>query len=507
MNISFMGYEKPNSGTLVLCVAADRQLGAIGQEIDRLSGGALERAMLAARFVGKKEEILTLLAPAGLTVSRITLIGLGKPEAATLQTARAAGGALLAAIQRNGDSEATIVVDMLEGVSVVMAEFIVSMAVGLRLRAYRFDKYRTKEKSEQKPTLASVRFQCLDDIVARQAAALFLDWEPVIEGVFLTRDLVAEPANVIYPESFAQICHDVLTPLGVEVEILESSRLRELGMGALLGVAQGSANTPRVVVMNYRGDSGVKDHRPLALVGKGVTFDSGGLSLKPPSGMEEMKMDMSGAGVVLGLLRALAGRKARVNVVGVIGLVENMPSGVAQRPGDVVRSMSGQTIEVLNTDAEGRLVLADILTYTQRFHKPQAIIDLATLTGAVVIALGVEHAGLFSNDDALAEKLMAAGKSGGELLWRLPLGDAYDKEINSDIADMKNTGGSRNAGSIIGAQFLQRFIESDTPWAHIDIAGVAWTKKDLSTVPKGSSGFGVQLLDRLIRSSYEAKDI
>ncbi|HEX7199625.1 MAG TPA: leucyl aminopeptidase, partial [Dongiaceae bacterium] len=323
----------------------------------------------------------------------------------------------------------------------------------------------------------------------------------VADGVTIARDLVNEPANVLYPVEFARRASS-LSKLGVTVEVLDVPAMKKLGMGALLGVGQGSAHESQLVIMQWRGASDAKQ-RPIAFVGKGVTFDTGGISIKPAQGMEDMKWDMAGAGTVIGLMHALAARKAKVNALGIAGLVENMPSGTAQRPGDIVTSMSGQTIEVINTDAEGRLVLADALWYCQEQFKPQAIIDLATLTGAIIIALGNVHGGLFSNNDTLAERLAAAGKATGELLWRMPLAEAYDKLINTDAADMKNIGG-RTGGSITAAQFLQRFIK-DTPWAHLDNAGMAWSDKDAPTVPKGATAFGVRLLERLVADHYEER--
>jgi leucyl aminopeptidase len=321
--------------------------------------------------------------------------------------------------------------------------------------------------------------------------------------VFLTRDLVSEPANVIYPETLAAEAGR-LAELGVDVEILDEHKMRKLGMNALLAVGQGSARPPRVVVMQWNGanDSGGPRSQPLAFVGKGVTFDTGGISIKPAAGMGDMKWDMAGSAVVIGLMRLLAARNAPVNAVGVVGLVENMPSGTAQRPGDIVTSMSGQTIEVLNTDAEGRLVLADALWYCQDRFKPRLIVDLATLTGAVIVALGHHRAGMFSNNDELAERLVQAGKAVGEQVWRLPLDESYDRDIDSDAADVKNIGGGRAAGSIIGAQFLQRFV-NEAPWAHLDIAGTAWSTKDAPTVPKGATAFGVRLLDQFVSQHYE----
>ena len=319
------------------------------------------------------------------------------------------------------------------------------------------------------------------------------------QGVFVTRDLVSEPANVLYPDEFAQRIK-ALRKLGVEVEILDGNEMQDLGMDSLLGVGLGSQHEARMAIMQWHGSEEEKA-APVAFVGKGVTFDTGGISLKPPGGMEMMKWDMGGAGSVTGLMHALAARKAKVNAVGVVGLVENMPGGAAQRPGDVVKSMSGQTIEVINTDAEGRLVLADALWYTQKRFKPKFMIDLATLTGAIMVSLAHEYAGLFSNNDDLAEKLVSAGKAEGEELWRMPMGPAFDKMINSQIADMKNVGG-RYGGSTTAAQFLERFVNK-VPWAHLDIAGMAWTDKDHATIPKGGTGYGVRLLSRLVADYYE----
>jgi leucyl aminopeptidase len=310
---------------------------------------------------------------------------------------------------------------------------------------------------------------------------------------------VAEPPNVLYPESFVERCRE-LADLGIEITVLEPEEMAKLGMGALLGVAQGSVRGARLLAMKWNG-KGAGDV-DLAFVGKGVTFDTGGISLKPGPGMEDMKWDMGGAGAVVGAMKALALRKARANVVGVCGLVENMPDGNAQRPGDVVTSMSGQTIEVLNTDAEGRLVLCDALTWVQKTHSPKTIVDLATLTGAMIISLGNEHGGLFSNDDGLADQLLAAGRSSGDLLWRFPLSDAYNKLLDSPIADMKNIG-PRGAGSITAAQFIQRFIEPGVKWAHLDIAGMVWADKPGATYDKGATGFGVRLLDRFVSDNFE----
>ena len=360
-----------------------------------------------------------------------------------------------------------------------------------------FRSYRTKEGRDKKPTLKTLRMCCQG---AGRARAVYAVAAKVADGVFLTRDLVSEPANVIYPETLAAEARKLIR-LGVKVEVLGQREMKRLGMGALLGVAQGSAREPRLVVMRWNGAKRAKGKKPIAFVGKGVTFDTGGISIKPSGGMEDMKWDMGGAGVVIGLMKALAGRKARVDAVGVVGLVENMPSATAQRPGDIVTTMSGQTIEVINTDAEGRLVLADALWYCKERFDPKFMIDLATLTGAIIISLGNEMAGLFSNDDRLCKRLSAAGAAVHERLWRLPMGEEFDKQIRSEAADMKNVG-NRGAGSITAAQLLQRFV-GKTPWAHLDIAGVTWSKADKPTVPKGGTAFGVRLLDRLVADYYE----
>ena len=430
-------------------------------------------------------------------MSRIVLAGLGKPDLGNARLFQHIGGNLVAHLNGAGEREATIAIDVGEGAPIDQTEGAAQLAFGARLRAYRFDKYKTKQKPEQKASLERLTVTTAAPGVAERA------YEPLdktASAVFFARDLVSEPSNVIYPETLAAQAA-TLARLGVSVEILDENKIRELGMNALLGVAQGSARPPRVVVMEWRG-SGDKRSPPLAFIGKGVTFDTGGISIKPAAGMGEMKWDMAGSAVVISLMQLLAARKAKVNAVGVVGLVENMPSGTAQRPGDIVTSMSGQTIEVLNTDAEGRLVLADALWYCRDRYKPRLMIDLATLTGAVVVALGHHRAGLFSNNDELADQLIAAGKAVGEEVWRLPLDESYDREIDSDAADMKNIGSDRAAGSILGAQFVQRFVH-DVTWAHFDIAGVAWSSKDAPTVPKGATAFGVRLLDQFVAQHYE----
>jgi leucyl aminopeptidase len=498
MKIAFSDPSYARAGALVVGVFDGPSLTAAGKALDKKTGGALGRAIAASRFKGGKAQVLSLLAPEGLKASRVLLFGLGKAADVDDLVLQEAGGRIVGNLATAGDKVANLLVERPPKSKLKLADCAANLAYGARLRSYRFDKYRTREKEEDKPTLTTLNVMVKEPAPARKA---FAGLDSIAEGVFFTRDLVSEPANVLYPETLAREARR-LARYGVKVEALDANRMKQLGMGALLGVAQGSARKPRVVVMRWNGTKGARNKRPIAFIGKGVTFDTGGISIKPSGGMEDMKYDMAGAATVIGLMRALARRKAKVNAVGVVGLVENMPSATAQRPGDVVKSMSGQTIEVINTDAEGRLVLADVLCYCQKRFKPSLMIDLATLTGAIIVALGHEYAGLFSNDDKLAEQIGAAGKKVGETVWRLPLGEPYDKQINSPIADMKNVGSGRGGGSITAAQFLKRFV-NDTPWAHLDIAGVAWAKQNAACVPKGGTGFGVRLLNRFVADNFE----
>jgi leucyl aminopeptidase len=376
------------------------------------------------------------------------------------------------------------------------ADGVAELALGARLRAYTFDRYKTKRKEgEAKPAVFRLTIGSSDPGAARQA---FKSREAVANGVVLARDLVNEPANVLFPDEFARRA-GALKKVGVGVTVFDVPAMKRLGMNALVAVGQGSVHDSRMVVMRWNGAG--RDKKPVAFIGKGVCFDTGGISIKPAQGMEDMKGDMAGAACVVGLMQALAARKAKVNAVGVIGLVENMPDGKAQRPGDIVTTMSGQTIEIINTDAEGRLVLADLLHFVGTRFKPQFMIDLATLTGAIIVALGQEYAGMFSNDEKLVERLTNAGEAIGERVWRMPLGPEYDKLIDSKFADMKNTGG-RYGGSITAAQLLQRFV-GKTPWAHLDIAGTALGSPQTDTNKSWSSGWGVRLLDHLVSEYYE----
>ena len=500
MQISFVAPSDaaPSQGAWVVGAADGGALLPAAVRADRASGGALTRALKFSRFTGKAGQMLEVLAPAGMKASRLLLVGLGKADSVDEKGLETLGAQIAGRLYTAGETAANIQIDLPKGSKVKKAELAAHLAFGAKLKSYAFDKYRTRNLEEYEKKLKTLRIVTPDVPAARKAHA---GLAAVADGIFLARDLVNEPPNVLYPAEFARRARAALSKLGVKVEILGEAEMKKRGFGALLGVGQGSARESQLVVMQWNG--GKKSARPIALVGKGVCFDSGGLSIKVGAGMQGMKGDMAGAACVTGTLMALASRKARVNAVGVIGLVENMPDGGAFRPDDVLTSLSGQTIEVLNTDAEGRLVLADALTYTQRRFKPKLVIDLATLTGAIVQTLGYEHAGIFSNDDQLVSRVQAAGRYTGERVWQLPLDPFYDKMIRSKIADMKNIGGG-NSGAITAAQFLLRFIEKGTAWAHLDIAGVAWQDGEQKpTIPSWGTGWGVRLLNRLVKEHYE----
>lgn len=491
MQISFAQSLPEESRVLVIPVPKDS---VAGVQIDGLSDAdvtVIRAGAAASRFDGEAASLFETFSGNEKAVRRILLVGIGQ---ASVEDYERAGAAIAAKLQSSGEKAAAAI---FTGLAIApSADAVARFAAGAELRNWRYDVYRTKLPEKQKPT-----FEQLTIVGAPDGAEAATERALAIAaGVAFTRELVTEPANIIYPESFVERCQR-LTALGVEIEVLGRKEMSELGMGALLGVNQGSVREPQLLVMRWDGTGGAQNP-PLALVGKGVTFDTGGISIKPAAGMEDMKWDMGGAGAVAGAMMALAGRKAKAHVIGVCGLVENMPDGGAQRPGDVVTSMSGQTIEVINTDAEGRLVLCDAITWTQRIYKPEVIIDLATLTGAIIITLGNEYAGLFSNDDGLADQLLAAGKASGDPLWRQPMSPAYDKLIDSPIADMKNVG-PREGGSITAAQFIKRFVDDGVKWAHLDIAGMVWASKPGATWDKGATGFGVRLLDRFVAENFE----
>jgi leucyl aminopeptidase len=496
MQISFAAPSLDRPGAVAVG-AAEAGLLPSAVALDKSLGGALIRAMGSSRFKGKAGQVLELLAPSGGRSSRIVLAGIGQADKFDAPAAEKLAAGVVGRLLTSGEKELTFAIDVPRGAKLKPAQLAAHLAMGAQLRSYTFIKYRTKQRDEHEPTLTNVTIGTEERPAARKA---WQRLEAVADGVFVARDLVNEPPNVMSPQAFASRAQG-LSKLGVKIEVLGEDEMRKLGMNALLGVGQGSARESQLVVLQWNG--GRKKDQPVAFVGKGVCFDSGGLSLKPGASMMGMKGDMGGAAAVTGTMHALASRKARVNAVGVLGLVENMPDGKAQRPDDVVTSMSGQTIEILNTDAEGRLVLADALWYAQTQFKPRFVIDLATLTGAIMVALGLEHAGLFSNDDKLAGRIQEAGREVGEPVWRLPLADGYDKMIKSKIADMKNISGVTHAGSIVAAQFLQRFIDK-TAWAHLDIAGVAWQDGEQKPLSPGwGVGWGVRILDRLVADHYE----
>ena len=492
-SISFSEFSAPHKGVSIVLVAKG---GGFAEEAGQAVGGAekIARIIEISGFSGALGKTAEAIETSEGGIDKIVLVGVGEPGELGNDDWIKIGGA---AFSRIGKSErATLTLALPE--TTIAGDEAGDVALGMILRSYEFNRYKTRknEEANEPKHAAKVQIHTADVHSAKRALEVA---EAVADGVLKARDLVNEPANILGPVEFAEEA-EKLEKLGVKVEILGEKEMKKLGMGSLLGVAQGSVRPPRLVIMEWQGAK--SKEKPVAFVGKGVVFDTGGISIKPAAGMEEMKGDMGGAAAVTGLMRALAGRKAKVNAIGVIGLVENMPDGNAQRPGDIVTSMSGQTIEVINTDAEGRLVLADALYYTNDRFKPQFIINLATLTGAVLVALGTHHAGLFSNDDELADQLYEAGQSTGEKLWRLPLGKEYDKMIDSKFADMKNSSG-RYAGAITAAQFLKRFV-GDTPWAHLDVAGTAMASPTNEYSQTWASGYGVRLLDRLVRDNFES---
>jgi leucyl aminopeptidase len=489
MDIEFVvaGAATPPRTAHALVVFEGQTLAGAATAVDAAAAGALTRALAAGRFTGAKGQVLDLPAPPGLEAARVLLVGAGKAEAFGDVAAEHAAAAAYNAVKSSG--LATLRVEAPD-----MAR-AAHMALGVRLAAYRFDRYKTKEPADRKPSVVVTQVVVAD---VDKALAAFAPLSAVADAVVFARDLVSEPANILYPAEFARRVK-ALEGLGLEVEILGEAEMAELGMGALLGVGQGSRRESQLAVMQWKGGG---KSQPIAFVGKGVCFDTGGISIKPADGMEDMKWDMGGAAAVAGLMHALAGRKAKVNAVGILGLVENMPDGAAQRPGDIVTSMSGQTIEVINTDAEGRLVLADALWYCQQRFKPRFMIDVATLTGAIIVALGNDYGGLFSNDDELAANIAAAATSEDELLWRMPMPAQYEKGLESLAADVKNVG-ARPGGSITAALFIQKFVNG-LPWAHLDIASTAWKKPSSTpTIPDGATGFGVRLLNRMVADKYE----
>jgi len=495
VKVGFVPFSTVPRGTLVVFCDDALKFGAATRKTLGRAANLVRRAADTNQFKGKSGSTLDILAPEGLKASRLIVVGVGKLSAIKDNDFLKLGGTAAGKL-RAGNGAVAIMAELPTGA--MTPDQTAAVASGIRLRAYKFDRYKTRKKDGEEVALKGDVSLAVDDVAAARKA--FTPDAHIVDGVIMARELVNEPPNVLYPTEFARRASQ-LKKLGVDVEILDVKAMSKLGMGALLGVAQGSTRPGRVVIMRWNGAK--RGDQPVAFVGKGVCFDTGGISIKPAGSMEDMKGDMGGAACVVGLMHALAARKATVNAVGAIGLVENMPDGNAQRPGDIVTSMSGQTIEIINTDAEGRLVLADVLWYVAKKIKPTFMVDLATLTGAIMVALGTEYAGLFSNNDELAERLTKVGLATGERVWRMPLGPEYDKQIDSQFADMKNTG-TRNGGSITAAQFLQRFVD-DTPWAHLDIAGTAMGAPKSDINQSWGSGFGVRLLERLVADYYEAK--
>ena len=488
-SVSFFNDAPAKSGAAIVPVFKGGKVYGGGAAYVEALGDVYAKAAKAAGFKGEAGKSFTLYAPEGFKVSRLVFVGCGaKPFDAEMFAAKA-----IKPLLKSGESTVSLHLGGFD----VSADSAARAAVGARLAGYRFDKYRTKLAANKKNSVKTIKIGCDDLSTTKKAYANFHG--PVCDGTIMARDLVNEPANVVYPKAYAARIKK-LESLGLKVEILGEKKMASLGMNALLGVGLGSERESQLVVMRWMG--GKKGEKPACLVGKGVTFDTGGISLKPGNGMWDMKGDMGGSAAVVGAMMGLAGRKAKANVIGIVGLVENMPDGKAQNPGDIVTSMSGQTIEVQNTDAEGRLVLSDALHYANEKYKPKVMINLATLTGAIIVALGHEHAGVFTNDDGLAEQIAAASEASTEKSWRMPLSPYYDKLLDSPNADMKNIGG-REAGSITAAQFLQRFV-GKTPWAHIDIAGTGMknTRPDPRETTFGT-GYGVRLLNHWIADNFE----
>lgn len=500
-SISFSNKDAGKANTIVIGIMKDNKLSDAAKDIDKKMKGLITATLKNQKsFEGKSGQ--TLVIPTGKDdTQNIILAGLGDKKKLDPITCETIGGKIFAALKTSDSSKAVIHLKGIEDIKdLSTAEIAARISMGLTLASYRFDKY--KSKNNTKTNLKSVSI-ITDAHTA--SAKLFKTYEAVAQGVFLARDLVNEPPNTLYPENYVKRIKEEFKPLDVEIEVLNENKMKKMGFGALLAVGQGSEKESQVVIMKWNGGKKTKNAKtPIAFVGKGVTFDTGGISIKPSADMDLMKMDMGGSAAVVGAIKALALRKAKVNAVGIIGLVENMPSDRAYRPGDIIKSHAGKTIEVLNTDAEGRLVLADLLTYIQKTHKPEVIIDLATLTGAIMVGLGFEYCGAFANDNDLWSGLDEASKHAGEKFWRMPLDEAYRKEMESDVADLKNLGSlGRYGGACSAAGFLEHFIEEGTTWAHIDIAGTAWWKSSKPTTPKGGTGFGVRTLNDFVANKFE----
>lgn len=491
LDIKFAKSPRKGADTAVIFVAADKTLTAAGKNLDKKTKGFISDYLKKEKKItGKQSDLKIVTLPASSGYRRTLLVGLGKAEEQTQVNAENLGGKILATLEAANSEHAIIFAEGAKKTD----EFFAHFAYGAKLRAYKFLKYKSVKKDDAPKYLGKL------DFTATGAEKIYKPLGNIANAVYFSRDQVNEPPNFLYPVEFANRIKNKLKPLGVQVEIIDAKQMKKLGMGAALGVGQGSDFPPCMVIMRWKGKN--SKGGPAAFVGKGITFDTGGVSIKPAAGMEEMKMDMGGAAAVVGLMASLALNKSTADVVGIVGLAENALSGRAYRPSDILKSYSGKTIEVLNTDAEGRLVLADALSYVQKKYKPRLIVDLATLTGAMMVALGHEYCGTFANDDKLWSQLEKASKDTGEKLWRMPLDEAWKKEMQGKITDLQNIGNGRYAGACTAAGFLQHFIEGKTAWAHLDIAGTAWVKSDQPTVPKYGTGFGIRLLHRFVQDNF-----
>lgn len=500
--IQFKNEIPKNQDALAIITYENCDLSDGAKKLNQAEKKIIDRALSSNnQFKGKSGDIL-ILNNISSVYPKIVVIGVGNKEECDGLAFETVGGKLWKAAKNfEIGSLAIDILNIKTNSKTKKEELAAHLAMGMTLAAYSFDKYKSKKPDHKETELKKITIVTEK---AKEATTLFNTYSAIVDGVYLARDLVNEPPNTLYPVSYVQRIKDELKPLGVEIEVLDEKKMAKLGFGALLAVGQGSARESQTVIMRWNGVATSKSKAPIAFVGKGVTFDTGGISLKPGAEMDLMKMDMGGSAAVVGTMKALAGRKAKVNAIGIVGLVENMPSSNAYRPGDIITSHAGKTIEVLNTDAEGRLVLADILTYIQQTYKPKVVIDLATLTGAIMVALGFEYCGAFSNDDNLWKQVEKSSANTGEKFWRMPLDEAYKKEMESEVADLKNLGSlGRYGGACSAAGFLQHFIEDGTQWMHIDIAGTAWWKSDKPTTPKGGTGFGVRVLDDLVKNNFE----
>ena len=481
---------KKEEGVLIFLCLKSKPLDKYLLDINKNCKNYINKAIKIGNLEFNSHSCIDLILPQASKADRILLVGIDSNDLSSSYRISKIGSFITSTLNNKKISQASIIINK----DIFKDDSAAHLLYGIALNSYRFNKYFSEKKRYRNNYINKINF------ISENSISIKKHWnrlKAVQEGVFFTRDLVSEPSNNLTPQLLAMEAVK-LRKIGLKVNVLEEKQLKKLKMGALLGVAQGSANKPFVVTLEWKGNK--NNSYDYSFIGKGVTFDTGGISIKPSGGMEEMKYDMGGSAVVLGLMKALALGKSKVNVSAVIGLVENMPSGTAQRPGDVVTSMSGKTIEVINTDAEGRLVLADIVWYAQKKFRPKNLIDLATLTGAIIVSIGQEKAGMFSNDEKLAERLEECGKKTGELVWNMPIDDSYEKDIKSDIADMKNVGSGRGAGSTAGAIFIKRFVEN-VSWVHLDIAGVTWAKQDKPLIPKGGTGYGVRLLEELVNSN------